>query len=428
MNKLFLTICLLIVSSFSYAEKLNSVEIQIRDYILAKKAEQISLLEKMVNINSGTTNLSGVHEMGEMLRPEFEKLGFKTQWFEEPADMQRAGTLIAERHGKGKKIILIGHLDTVFPKDSPFQKFELRNKIASGPGVIDDKGGVIVILSALQALHAAHALEDTNITVVLTGDEEDSGKPTSISRKPLFAAALHADVALDFEPSVSINTGTIARRGVSSWIIESTGYSAHSSVVFHETVGAGAVFELSRVLNQMRAQLSKIKYLSFNPGIILGGTTLSYDHKNSNGTAFGKDNVIAKTALAQGDLRFISDAQRKVAEKKILEITKQHLNGAASTVTFKDGIPAMQPTEKNMQLLKEYSRVSEDLGLGKVKPLPLGIRGAGDISHIASIVPANIAGLGPVGDAIHTNKEKIELDSLPIQTQRTAILIYRLTR
>lgn len=428
MNKIFLAICLFVMIPFAYAEKLTPIENQIRDYILAKKDEQVSLLEKLVNINSGTTNPSGVHNIGEMLRPEFEKLGFTTQWFEEPAEMQRAGTLIAERHGKGKKIILIGHLDTVFPKDSPFQKFELHNKIASGPGVIDDKGGIVVILYALQALHAAHALNDINITVVLTGDEEDSGKPTSISRKPLFDVATHADVALDFEPSVSINTGTIARRGVSSWTIETTGNSSHSSVIFHETIGAGAIFELSRVLNQMRAQLSKEKYLSFNPGIVLGGTTLSYDRKNSNGTAFGKDNVIAKTALAQGDLRYISDEQRKAAEKKITAITKQSLKGTSATVTFKDGIPPMQPKEENSQLLNEYSKVSEDLDLGKVKPLPLGIRGAGDISHIAAIVPANLAGLGPVGDAIHTSKEKIELESLPIQTQRTAILVYRLTR
>lgn len=190
-------------------------ETQIKAYIAKQQSEQLSLLEKMVNINSGTANIAGVRQIGEILKPLFEQLGFKTYWVEEPSDMNRAGTLVAEHLGtRGKRILIIGHLDTVFAKESLFQKFERHGDKATGPGVIDDKGGDVVILYALKSLQDANVLDGMNISVVLTGDEEDSGKPTHISRKPLFKAAQQSDVALGFEWATLPNTVTIARRGV----------------------------------------------------------------------------------------------------------------------------------------------------------------------------------------------------------------------
>jgi glutamate carboxypeptidase len=88
----------------------------------------------------------------------------------------------------------------------------------------------------------------------------------------------------------------------------------------------------------------------------------------------------------------------------------------------------MPPTENNMKLLEQYSMVSSDLGQGIVKPFPAGKRGAGDISHIAGLVSANLVGLGPIGMGTHSVIETMELNSLPIQSQRAALLMYRLTR
>lgn len=153
-------------------------------FIFLWQLEQLSLLEKLVNINSGTANIAGVHQVGEILRPFFQQLGFKTYWVEEPSYMQRAGTLIAEHLGtKVKRILIIGHLDTVFAKESPFQKFERHGDKATGPGVIDDKGGDVVILYALKSLQDVNVLSDMNITVVLTGDEEDSGETNPYFKK-----------------------------------------------------------------------------------------------------------------------------------------------------------------------------------------------------------------------------------------------------
>lgn len=410
------------------AASLSPVEKQISSYITQQKDQQLSLLAKLVNINSGTENIVGVRKVGDILRLQFEQLGFNTQWVEEPTYMHRAATLVAEHKGSiGKKILLIGHLDTVFPKDSLFQKFERHDNIATGPGVIDDKGGDLVILYALKALQATHALDKVTITVVLTGDEEESGKPAAISRKPLFDVAHHSDVALDFECAITMETATIARRGITNWTLEAQGNEAHSSEIFRASVGYGAIFESARILNTMRTQLSGEKYLSFSPGLIIGGTSTRYDKNNAQGSVFGKANVIARTTLSTGDLRYITVQQKLAAEKQMLAIVQKHLPNTTASITFEDGIPAMSPSSSNLELLKTYSRVSDALGYGAIKPLDPGIRGAGDISYVASIVSANLAGLGPLGSGAHSTKEALEIDSLPIQTQRAALLIYRLT-
>lgn len=406
----------------------KTIEIQISHYLITQQQKQLSLLEKLVNINSGTTNMTGVHKIGEFLRSQFEVLGFKVRWIEEPSNMQRAGTLIAEHSGhSGKRLLLIGHLDTVFPSTSTFQHFKRNGNFATGPGVIDDKGGDLVILYALKALQAANSLNNANITVVLTGDEEDSGKPTSISRKPLLDAAKNSDIALDFEWAITPDTATIARRGITNWMITTEGNEAHSSEIFQRKAGFGAIYELIRIINTMRTQLANEPYLSFSPGLILGGTTVNYDKNNSQGIAFGKGNVIAKAAVAKGDLRFITTEQKNNAEKKISAIVGSHLPGTTASITFQDAIPAMPPTAANLELLKKYSQASVKLGYGTVNQLDPGSRGAADISHIASMVSASLAGLGPVGTGAHSEKETLDIQSLTRQTQRAALLIYWLT-
>jgi glutamate carboxypeptidase len=425
-------ICIFVTLIFLFSQTVTanrpSIENQISQYISDQQQEQRSLLKKLVNINSGTTNIAGIRHVGALLQAQLEELGFNVRWVEEPASMQRAGTMIAEHPGtKGKRILLIGHLDTVFPLSGSFKHFKENNKVATGPGVIDDKGGDVVILYALKALYAVNALVDTNITVVLTGDEEDSGKPSAISRKPLIDAAKNSDIALDFEWAITPHTAAIARRGIVDWILTTEGNEAHSSEIFQEKAGFGAIYELVRIIDTMRIQLANEKYLSFNPGLILGGTTTTFDKANSQGISFGKANVIAKAAMSQGDLRFLTEKQKINAEKRISVIVSTHLPQTKASIIFHEGIPAMPPTQANVDLLQKYSQASIILGYGEVNQLDPGKRGAGDISYIASLVSASLAGLGPVGTGAHSDKEALELPSLLIQTQRAAVLIYWLT-
>src|SRR5580765_1888650 len=178
---------------------LTPAERALAAYIDAHNAEALALLERVVNINSGTQNFAGVRAVGAIFLASFDRLGFKTRWVD-GAPFQRAGHLVAEHRGAGPRILLIGHLDTVFERDSPFQTFRrIDEKTATGPGIIDMKGGDVVIVQALAALEAAGALKDMNVTVVMTGDEEDGGRPLVKSRDALVAAAKGVEIAIGFE-------------------------------------------------------------------------------------------------------------------------------------------------------------------------------------------------------------------------------------
>lgn len=428
--RLFLLIYLCFFSlSEVIAKTLSLIETKIAENVKQEEPNQLLLLQQLVNINSGTQNLEGVYAVGKILEAKFAELGFKTYWVSEPPEFHRAASLIAEHKGTSKnKIVLIGHLDTVFPKTTSFQHFERIGNTAKGPGVVDDKGGDVVLFFALKALYQAKVLDNANITVVLTGDEEDAGKPIDVSRKFLKELAKFNNIALDFESAVSLDTASIARRGVETWILKTNGKEAHSSQIFKTGFGYGAIFELARILNDLRTTFSQEKYLTLNPGVSLGGTTLSYDKDITEGEVHGRANIIAKQAIVRGDLRFLTPEQKLQTEKKMIEITHQNLSGTSAEVSFQNGIPSMPPTANNLKLLNKYSEVSQDLKLGQVKPLDVGRRGAGDIAHVSSIIPANLVGLGPMGSGEHTVDETLNISSLTPQTQRAALLIYRLIK
>ena len=412
----------------SYGQRLSRTEKKIVEKVKAMDEASIDFLEKVVNINSGTMNLEGVKKVGDEFSTAFQTIGFETEWIEMPKEMNRAGHLFARIQGKkGKKLLLIGHLDTVFEADSPFQTFERNGTMAYAPGGNDMKGGNVVILYALKALHDMNLLKDATITVAYTGDEERTGKPLSISRKDLIEAAKASDIALGFETATGFNNATIARRGASGWKVETAGKRAHSSGVFSERTGAGAIFELSRILHQFYVEVRGEEYLTFNPGNILGGTFVNYETLKSSGTAYGKSNVVAQTAVVHGGLRFISETQKENARAKMRAIVDNHLPSTNATITFTDSYPAMGPTAANKALLNELSAVSEALGFGEVEAYDPGRRGAADISFVADYV-SGLDGLGSMGTGAHTPQETVDLATLNALIQRTAVFIYRLTR
>ena len=403
---------------------LSPTEQKIRDYIRAHGQEQVAFLEKAVNISSGTFNLPGVRAVGRLFEPEFAALGFEANWIALPDEVGRAGHLFAERKGtKGKRLLLIGHLDTVFEGEG--ERFVRLDTLAAGAGSSDMKGGDIVVLYALKALNSVGALKDTRIIVAFTGDEEDAGSLHLVSRKPLIDAAKRSDVALAFEEDAG--KGTVARRGMSGWQLVVSGRQAHSSGIFSPGTSYGAIYEAARILNAFREKLSSEQYLTFNPAVIVGGTDVTYDSTKISGTAAGKDNIIAPRVFARGDLRFISQDQLVKAREAMRAIVADHLPGTIATISFEDGNPAMPPTKGNLALLAVEDSVSRALGQGPVEALDPGKRGGGDISYISEYVDA-LDGLGVKGMRSHTPDERVDLRSIGPATERAAILIYRLTR
>jgi glutamate carboxypeptidase len=426
-NLFILSFFLLFLTINSFAQKLSLTEQKIVASVEQNSQSAIGFLEKVVNINSGTLNLPGVKRVGMEFKSEFEQIGLKAEWVNMPTEMNRAGHLVAERNGnKGKKLLLIGHLDTVFEADHPLQKFKMLNdSIAEAPGGNDMKGGDVILLFALKALHENGLLDNSQINIVFTGDEESSGKPLSISRKHLIDAAKKSDIALNFETSTGFDYATVARRGASGWQLETTGKRAHSSGIFNDIVGAGAVFEQARILHEFYQQLSNEEYLTFNPGLAVGGSEISIDEKTGVATVSGKSNVVAEKAIVKGGLRFISEEQKENARSKMREIVENNLPQTSATISFSDGYPAMGPTEGNYKLLEKLNKVSLDLGQGNVKAYDPGKRGAADISFVADYVDC-LDGLGAMGTGAHSNYETVNIATFEALTKRTAVLIYRL--
>lgn len=419
-----------IAALLAVQQALTPAEARIIEQVDAGSEQAIELLKETVNINSGTLNAGGVRRVAEVLIPEFRALGFETRYEPLPDSLERGGHLIAERRGsQGARLLLIGHLDTVFEEDSPFQRFErVDETTARGPGVADMKGGNLVILEALRALEAEGALENTTIRVVLTGDEERPGDPVEVARAALVDAARSSDVALGFEGGSRDSEGhlgVIARRSASSWILRVTGTPAHSSGVFSDRVGAGAIFEAARILDTFYAELSAEENLTFNPGLIVGGTEAELE--DGEGTAAGKTNVVAERAVVHGDLRTLTDEQLRRTRERMRAIVAQHRPATSAEIEFFDGYPSMPPTEGNRALLEEMDAVNRALGMGPVRPFDPGRRGAADISFVAQYVDG-LDGLGPLGSGSHTVRERVDLESLHSATRRAAVLIYRLTR
>jgi glutamate carboxypeptidase len=409
---------------------LTEAERRIVERIEANVPDAIALLERSVNINSGTLNLEGVRRDAELLAPEFRALGFETRWVD-LSEVGRAGHLIAERRGtQGRRLLLIGHLDTVFEEDGPFQRFErVDEHTARGPGVVDMKGGNIVILEALRALDAVGALDNTTIAVVLTGDEERPGRPLEISRRDLIEIARGSDIALGFEAGSAGESGdqaVVGRRSSSAWELRVHAAPAHSSRVFAEDVGAGAIYEAARILHTMYAELRGEPNLTFNPGIILGGTEAALTAE-ARGGASGRTNIVAEHALVQGDIRTLTDGQLERTRERMRHIAARGLPRTRAELSFTDGYPSMPPTDGNRALLAQYDEISRALGYGPVTAFDPGMRGAADISFVAPYVDG-LDGLGPHGSGSHTVDETLDLRSLPRAGARAALLLYRLTR
>jgi len=425
--RLFLVLFLLFGAELVTAD-LTELENKIIAIAERDKESAIALLARTVNINSGTMNHLGVKAVGEVFAEEFQHLGLTTTWHD-MSEVNRAGHLFAETAGESgsRCLLLIGHLDTVFELDSPFQKFDRQGDHATGPGVNDMKGGDVVILYALKALKEVGVLDDLKLIVALIGDEEKSGSPKSISRYHLIEASKRCDIALGFEIATSLNAATVARRGSSGWRLDVTGKRAHSAGIFNDEVGSGAIFEAARILNQFHEQLTGEEYLTFNPGVILGGTDVDYDPSQNKGGTFGKTNVVSQSVVVHGGLRTISPAQEASARARMKAIAENnHLPKTSAQITFQDGYPSMPPTEGNMAVLANLSGVSVDLDQGEVVAFDPGKRGAADVSFVAGYVDV-IDGVGAEGNGAHTLDESIDLATLPLLIQRAAILIHRLS-
>ena len=400
---------------------LSPVEEKIVASVDAHRADFARDLQEAVAIDSATENLAGIRRMGGVFSRQLTGLGFECRFVELPASTGRAGHLIAEHHGtKGKRVLLIGHLDTVYPGAN----YRRDGDIVHGAGTGDMKGGDVVLIHALRALQDAGALADTQIIVVMTGDEEAPGDPLEVVRRDLLEAARRSDLALAFESAVG-RTGTIARRGSISWVLEVQGATGHSSGMFSAAMGSGSVFEMARILSGFYEELRKLDGVTCNPALVAGGA--DGDLTRTGGKVAGKTNIVPQRTIVRGDLRTVSAEQLATAQAKMREIVRQSLPRTSATLTFSEGYPAMAPTPANYALLAQLDQTSRDLGLGEITAFDPRGRGAGDVAFVSPPLPG-LDGLGLNGKGEHTRDESSDLSTAPELVKRAAVLLYRLTR
>ena len=426
----YLLVAAALCGNSAFAAEFTAEEQRMIEWIDAHAEDANALLAETVGIGSGTMNHDGVRAVGRVMRRELDALGLDTEWIEMPPEVNRAGHLFGRKEGKGKRFLLIGHLDTVFEADDAFQSYRREGDTAYGPGVEDMKSGNAVIVYALKALKEIGALDEIPVVVAYTGDEEKSGSPKSVSRKHLIEAGQWADIALGFESAMTFDAtdwATISRRSSSGWTLEVTGKQAHSSLIFGDEYGAGAIFEAARILNAFYAQVRGERHLTFNAGTIQGGTDVEYDDQQNRGRTFGKTNVVPRKVIVHGGIRTISDEQLQRTRDKMRALVANSLPHTSATIEFDDGYPAMAPTIGNRRLQEVLSDINVALGRGPMPALDPLLRGAADISFVAPYTDG-LAGLGALGSGGHTPNETLDLATMPLAIKRAAILIYRLSR
>lgn len=430
MRHLALPLLAALLSSTPAAAALSPAEKKMVASVDAHTEGDIALLGKMVDLNSGSRNFAGVKAMADMMRTELEPLGFTVSWTPMEQVTGRAGHLIAEHKGSGRgsRMLLIGHMDTVFEKDSPFQKMTRNGDIVTGPGVDDMKGGLVVMIAALRAMKDAGTLKAADIHIVLSGDEESVGQPQDKARAAMIEQAKWTDTAFEYEGLANEGgeeIGSIARRGSISWRLSASAKSGHSSGVFSDSAGFGANYELVRIVDAFRRELREPN-LTYNVGLILGGVDVTATPNDTiAGSARGKPNIIAAQAIATGDIRALSNEQADRIMSKMRAIVAQHLTGTSAEIVFSEGYPAMPPTAGSRALLGKLNGVNADLGLPKMAELDPMKRGAGDIAFAAPYTDG-LVGTGIAGAGSHAEGETASLSSMTRQAKRNAILMSRL--
>lgn len=428
-NMMRIAVSLFLGLFFQIAMALNSIEQDIVSEVEAAKAEQLSFIKQTVDVNSGTLNLQGVRRVGAIYQREFKALGFKTQWIEMPPSMNRAGHLFAYHHGNGKrKILLIGHLDTVFAKDSKFKRFRHQGGYAKGPGSVDMKGGNAVMLFALKALAQSQQLENADIVVALMGDEESSGSPQEIARQDLKKAALGSIAALGFEGAKDLHSVVTARRGIAIWKLDVRARAGHSSLIFTPKYAKGAILSMVVLLDDMIKLAKQFRDLTFNPGFIAGGRQLSFTQNPSRIHIKSKNNVISRQAKATGEVRYLYDKDldgfTHTMQNKAQALTKPI--AADFYLVDGKGKPAMQPSARNIALYERLKKINQALKLGPLRMENPRFRGAADISYVAQYTAA-LDGLGAIGKHEHSEQETLNIVKTQSATKRAALLIYQLS-
>ncbi len=378
--------------------------VEVETFLQEKKTEMLQLIEQLVNIDSGSYVKKGVDQIGTILKEKYEELGFLVKVKEEKEFGNNL--IIQHKNAIDPKIILVAHMDTVFPEGTAAERpFYIERNRAYGPGVVDMKSSHVELIYAIKALQKIGSKSIENIQIILNGDEEIG----SITSRPLIEElSVGKEYALIMEPARKDGSLVTARRGGGRYEIIVKGKAAHAGI--EPEKGRSAIEELAYKIIQLHALNDHEKGISVNVGLIEGGSSV---------------NTVSANAVAHVDIRISEMEQAAYLEKKIEEIcSKTEVLGTKIQIKGSISRPPMEFNHQTEELLHIIQDVGKEMGL-KVKNTATG--GGGDASFTSATGVATVDGLGPVGGNAHSEKEYLDIDTLPERTLLLAKTIKRLS-
>ncbi|UII54253.1 M20 family metallopeptidase [Cytobacillus spongiae] len=360
-----------------------------RSFLEAKQQEMLEMLEEMVNMDSGSYDKQGVDRVGTLLAKSYDELGFRIEVYKQTELGDHL--LIKHRNAKQPKIIIIAHMDTVFPKGTVEERpFSIKGDQAFGPGVIDMKGSHITLFYAIRALLQSKSKACENIMLLFNSDEE-IGSPTS--REMIEKEAIDKDFALIMEPARRDGSLVTARRGKGNYTLTVKGKAAHSGI--EPEKGRSAIEELAHKVIQLHELTDHEKGISVNVGLIEGGSAA---------------NTVSDNAIAHVDVRISELAQVEELEEELEKIcSSTEVPGTEIELEGEMNRPPMEKNEQTVSLLELIESVGKEIGVD-ISDTSTG--GGSDASFTAALGIPTIDGLGPVGGFPHSEKEYLEIPSL----------------
>jgi len=376
--------------AFSGAASAQQPNQAVLDAATQKKEESLKLLERLVNIDSGSTNAEGLEKVRTLVVDELRQLGARIETF--PAEPHPGSNVVATFTGTGKKkILILAHIDTVFKDGTAAAKpFYVKDGRAYGPGVMDNKGGVVAGLQALKILQQLGFKDYGQLTFLIDTNEETGSVGTSAL---IERVAKQHDVALNLEPGRPADGLVVERKGSATALIEVKGLAAHAGVA--PEAGRNAAMEVAHQVLQLSKTADAAKKTTVNFTVL---------------TANGPTNVIPATASARGDVRAATPEELDRVEKDLQRISQNKLIPDTEVkVRLIRGLPPMPRSPASDKLVATAEGIYAEIG----KKLTIeSSGGAADASLVAGVGVPVLDGFGIVGGGIHTPEEYAEVESI----------------
>jgi glutamate carboxypeptidase len=384
--------CLALVLAFTapLAAVAAEADKPILDRAASHQPGAIQLWERLVNIDSGTGDAEGLNAVGAIAIEELRRLGATIETVPTPAPAA-GDNIVASLVGAGQgKVLLIAHMDTVFKKGAAVSRpFRIEGGRAYGPGVSDDKAGIVMALTTLKILDDLKFKDYARLTLMLNTNEETGSRG---SRALIERLAKEHDVTLNLEAGRPGDGLVIWRKGSGTIRVEVKGRSAHASVPH---LGRNAATELAHQILQLSKLADPTK-----------GTTISFTVLNAG----DRKNVIPDHAVAEGDVRVVTNDEFDRVERDMAELAKNKLIADIEvTTSLSRGFPVMPQNQQIDALATMAQRIYGEIG----RTLNLeGSGGAADSSLAAGVFKPTLDGLGMIGNNAHTEREYAEVDSM----------------